>query len=296
MKLVEIAKNKTSSFLLILKFSSSSKNKKNRGVYEDDDEINIGECGNDVRFGDAKKGFVLCSMEPSGDRQEQDIVLLVNTQVFEFKDEQAWEGSRGKENHEFKSNCYTNNGYGDKRIEEFTKMMMRSRLFKIKADCKWKNHPQPPGYFKLNTDAAVDEQRNRMGYGWVLRNDTGQFVAAACILGRGLFTPKEAEAMAIREAFSWTKTHGVSRIQVKLNALQIVQSLKHSDDDSSFDLVILDIKDMLRSLNHVDISHVSRTANSVTHSLAREVCSMSVSQEWNSTPPFIVNALYFDLN
>nr|GMD52496.1 uncharacterized protein LOC109191080 [Ipomoea batatas] len=164
-----------------------------------------------------------------------------------------------------------------------------------KSASKWEKPTS--GFLKLNTDAAVDVQRNRMGYGWVLRDDTGQFVAAACIPGRGLFSPKEAEAMAIREALSWTKRHGVSKIQVESDALQIVQSLKLSSYDSSFDLVILDIKDMLRSLHHVDISHVSRTANSVAHSLAREACSMSVPQEWNSIPPsFIVNALYSDLN
>nr|GMD14271.1 uncharacterized protein LOC109154289 [Ipomoea batatas] len=113
----------------------------------------------------------------------------------------------------------------------------------------------------------------------------------------GLFTPREAEAIAIREALTWTKSRGISNIQVESDALQIVHSLKHNVDDSSFDLVILDIKDMLRSLINVDISHVNHTANIVAHNLARKACSMSVRKEWHTiSPSFIVNDLYYDLN
>nr|GLL27578.1 uncharacterized protein LOC109191080 [Ipomoea trifida] len=61
-----------------------------------------------------------------------------------------------------------------------------------KQEQKWEK--PSPGYLKLNTDAdaEVNPHTNRMSYGWVLRDDVGQFVAASCI-------PKEAEAMATRE-------------------------------------------------------------------------------------------------
>ncbi|XP_019197196.1 PREDICTED: uncharacterized protein LOC109191080 [Ipomoea nil] len=153
------------------------------------------------------------------------------------------------------------------------------------------------GFYKLNTDVAVSTLNRSMGFGWVLRNDTGQFVAAECIPGKGVFTPKEAEAMAIREALSWIKREGITHLQIESDALEIIQSLKQNDEDSSCDLILLDIKDLLRSIHHVAISYVSRTANVVAHSLAREACSMSVRQEWISVPPsFIVNELYSDLN
>nr|GLL44697.1 uncharacterized protein LOC109191080 [Ipomoea trifida] len=160
---------------------------------------------------------------------------------------------------------------------------------------KWTKPPR--GYLKLNSDAAVNHLANRMGFGWVIRNEYGQFVAAASIPGRGLFSPKEAEAMAIKEALSWLKSNGINNVQVETDALQVTQGLLQCGENSSFDIIIADINDLLRSLSRVAICYVNRTANSVAHSLAREACSLSVRQEWLSIPPsFIVNELYSDLN
>ncbi|XP_019198406.1 PREDICTED: uncharacterized protein LOC109192287 [Ipomoea nil] len=154
-----------------------------------------------------------------------------------------------------------------------------------------------PGYLKLNTDAAIDLENNRVGFGWVLRDDCGQFVAASSIPGEGASSPKEAEAMAIREALSWTKRINLHNVQIECDAQLVVQSLNHVQEVSSCDLVLLDVIDMLRSLTGVAISYVNRTANSVAHNLAREACSMSVRQEWVSTPPScIVNELCTDLS
>nr|GMD98074.1 uncharacterized protein LOC109154289 [Ipomoea batatas] len=69
-----------------------------------------------------------------------------------------------------------------------------------KPDQRWEK--PLPGYLKLNTYASVDPQSNITGYGWMLRNDAGQFVVVASIPGRGTFTPREAEAIAIREALT----------------------------------------------------------------------------------------------
>nr|GMC51180.1 uncharacterized protein LOC109192287 [Ipomoea batatas] len=56
---------------------------------------------------------------------------------------------------------------------------------------------------------------------------------------------------------------------------------------SSCDLVLLDVKDMLRSLTNVVISHVYRIANSVAHRLVREVCFLFVRRSaevrWRKT-------------
>nr|GMD72600.1 uncharacterized protein LOC109192287 [Ipomoea batatas] len=91
----------------------------------------------------------------------------------------------------------------------------------------------------------------------VLRDGEGQFIAASSIPSKGVFNPKEAEAMAIREALSWLKRHNYNFVQVETDALQIIQSLNQIGDASSFDLVLFDVKDLLCSLMHVAISHDS---------------------------------------
>lgn len=122
-------------------------------------------------------------------------------------------------------------------------------------------------------------------------------MAAACIRGGAVFSPKEAEAMAVREALSWLKNRDISQVQVETDSLQIIQSLKLNVEDSSFDLVISDVKDLLCSLSHVTIFHARRIANSVAHRLVREAYSLSVGKEWSFCPPsFIVNVLYSNLH
>ncbi|XP_031091127.1 uncharacterized protein LOC115996126 [Ipomoea triloba] len=159
---------------------------------------------------------------------------------------------------------------------------------------KWKN--PPPGRLKLNVDAAVNKTRGHMGFGWILRDDQGSFVAAVSTPWYGLFSVKEAEAIAVREALSWLKANNISHCDVEIDALQITQRLSSPLFYSHFDLILLDVKDLLSSIHDVSISHVKRSANRIAHLLARESLSMSERMEWNSSPPvFIVNSLYFDL-
>nr|GMD81138.1 Nuclear pore complex protein like [Ipomoea batatas] len=73
------------------------------------------------------------------------------------------------QNHEFKSNYYPGNGYGDVRIEEFTRMMMRSRSVSVamtsgpgdakKAGKGW-HFPSPMKVFRQSKAAKVVQERS----------------------------------------------------------------------------------------------------------------------------------------
>nr|GMC79700.1 uncharacterized protein LOC109184133 isoform X2 [Ipomoea batatas] len=60
----------------------------------------------------------------------------------------------------------------------------------------------PLGWFKVNTDAAVDSSTKVTGFGFIIRDSHGAFVAAARSSWKGILQPKIAEAIAIREALS----------------------------------------------------------------------------------------------
>lgn len=60
---------------------------------------------------------------------------------------------------------------------------------------------------KLNTNAVVDSENGKLGYGWVLRDENGLFKAATCNPGKCFYFPKMAEAIAIRETLTWMKSH-----------------------------------------------------------------------------------------
>lgn len=81
------------------------------------------------------------------------------------------------------------------------------------------------GWLKLNVDAAINKENSCMGFGCVLRNDLGQFIAAKGAYWMGSFTSREAEAVAIRETLSWLKSHNFDNIHVETDSLQVVQGL-----------------------------------------------------------------------
>ncbi|XP_019195631.1 PREDICTED: uncharacterized protein LOC109189292 [Ipomoea nil] len=88
---------------------------------------------------------------------------------------------------------------------------------------KW-TKPQP-GLLKMNVDAAINIQEAAMGLGSVIRDEDGKFIAARGEQWKGLFAPREAEAIAIREALSWLKLHNIDNVHVESDSLQVVQSL-----------------------------------------------------------------------
>ncbi|XP_019150973.1 PREDICTED: uncharacterized protein LOC109147770 [Ipomoea nil] len=71
------------------------------------------------------------------------------------------------------------------------------------------------GRLKLNTDAALNVEDNAMGFGWVLRDDVGNFLAAKNIRMPGLCAVREAEVLSIREALSWLRDTGLGAVDVE---------------------------------------------------------------------------------
>lgn len=65
---------------------------------------------------------------------------------------------------------------------------------------------------------------------------------------------------------------------------KLYKTLYMQEEVSSFDLILLDVKNMLGTFTNVTISHVNRTAIRVVLALAREAYSMSIGQEvWLGT-------------
>lgn len=58
-----------------------------------------------------------------------------------------------------------------------------------------------PGWIKVNIDAAVF-QDNTIGCGAVIRDAQGGFMAVRCKKIEGRWRPREAEAIALKEALS----------------------------------------------------------------------------------------------
>ncbi|XP_031130585.1 uncharacterized protein LOC116032236 [Ipomoea triloba] len=110
-------------------------------------------------------------------------------------------------------------------------------------DATWTKPQQ--GFLKLNVDVAIDKQGARMGFGCVVRDDLGHFVAARGSHWRGYYSSKEVEAVAIRESLSWLKTLNIDKVIIETDSLQVTQGLNSNLGDSSFHVVLSEIKNLM---------------------------------------------------
>lgn len=65
------------------------------------------------------------------------------------------------------------------------------------------------------------------------------------------------------------KLHGSDSVNVKTDALLVVQNLSRAKDTFSFNFLLLDINDSISQFNCLTISFAKQYANSVVHLLAR---------------------------
>ncbi|XP_035540266.1 uncharacterized protein LOC118344236 [Juglans regia] len=143
--------------------------------------------------------------------------------------------------------------------------------------------PPPMNVYKANWDASVDRVSCRMGVGVVVRNWEGH-VIATLRSSRSLFPDaKLAEAVATLRAVLFCKQLEISRLLIKIDALNVVNDLnKETMDWSTVDLIIQDIKSELKSLPYWSIPYISKKSNCIAHYLAKDALKLyeeSISME-----------------
>ncbi|XP_019161131.1 PREDICTED: uncharacterized protein LOC109157746 [Ipomoea nil] len=145
---------------------------------------------------------------------------------------------------------------------------------------------------KLNVDAAFNGYNGRAGFGWVLRDAHGAFLAAMAAPYGVAEDARMAEALGVREALSWLKEIGVQRVDVEIDAQEFFHAVRGEPGESYFDLVIDDIKDIASTIVDLQFLFVKRSGNQVANRIARESGSMTDRVSWFYIPPvFIVSLL-----
>lgn len=148
---------------------------------------------------------------------------------------------------------------------------------------KW---TKPPiGWTKVNVDTTLDINGRKMGFGCVMRDSYGNFIAARELPWHGLFKPGEAEAIGVREALKWIKEMKLDHVQVETNCLQVIKGIQNQPMVSSFDLIINDIEEIARDFSNLCFLFSKRSANKAAHMLAREALFKS---DLRITFPFLL--------
>ncbi|XP_031108689.1 uncharacterized protein LOC116013179 [Ipomoea triloba] len=132
----------------------------------------------------------------------------------------------------------------------------------------------PPSFYKLNIDVAMDDRRRCMGLGWVIRDELGTVVGVLMSRINGLYTVKEVEGMGAREALSWIKQKGWSRVILEMDAKVVTQAVYNGEILTPFGTIVQEILDLLNALPYVKFTFVKRSSNEFAHVIAkRALCN-----------------------
>ncbi|XP_019179256.1 PREDICTED: uncharacterized protein LOC109174474 [Ipomoea nil] len=117
---------------------------------------------------------------------------------------------------------------------------------------------QPPmqGSMQINVDVAMDFERHRMGFGWVMRDGMGVVVNMGWHKIGSLYSVREADAVGVREALSWIKCKGWNRVIVETDAQIVTTAVKGGTHNSPFGLIIHDIRSLLNQLHSVTLYYI----------------------------------------
>ncbi|XP_059458269.1 uncharacterized protein LOC132187853 [Corylus avellana] len=153
----------------------------------------------------------------------------------------------------------------------------------------WTKPPQ--GYVKINWDASVDKQRNRMGVGVVIRDHEGGVVAMFCTSKEFVQDPTMAEAIGAWEAVKLAQRLELRQALFEGDSLEVVRMMQREDGCwTTYGQIVNDAQERLQHLNGWGINHVGRSANGAAHQLAKLALGYVDTREWQELfPPSVLS-------
>ncbi|XP_058215721.1 uncharacterized protein LOC131326849 [Rhododendron vialii] len=125
------------------------------------------------------------------------------------------------------------------------------------------------GIFKIKVDGSWKEDMGKGGYGIVVRDYRGLFVAASMGFSQWCASSSIAEALAIRQGVHLGFQLGLGSIFVERDAQLLVKMLNGQvTTNQEVEMIIHDIQALSKNFQCCGFSFVRRTGNSVAHVLA----------------------------
>lgn len=124
------------------------------------------------------------------------------------------------------------------------------------------------GALKLNVDATLFNELSFMGVGIIIRNDRGVVLATQSIKIIGKFNPLTVELCAIRAGLVFPSKMGICVKFVENDSINAVAIVNSPSDLSSIDLIVSNIRSLLRLGGSGTYNFIPRSEKEVTHALA----------------------------
>ena len=132
--------------------------------------------------------------------------------------------------------------------------------------------------------------------GVIIRNEKGEVMGAMSAKGPRVTDSLEAKALACRKALEFAMDIGFSDIVIEGDCVQVINAIKASKANLSLlGHVVEDIQVLILGLRWAEVRWVKRSANLVTHNLARYAKNISNDVIWlQDSPTSALDSLYHD--
>ena len=87
--------------------------------------------------------------------------------------------------------------------------------------------PPPPGFGKINVDAALAKNATKFTMAVVARGEAGNFLGASALVMEGITDPEMAEAMACREGMALASDLVLQKFKLASDCLNVVRNLRN---------------------------------------------------------------------
>ena len=158
--------------------------------------------------------------------------------------------------------------------------------------------PPPPGFYKVNVDAATFKDTKATGIGVVIRDSLGMVVAALCRKLEAPLGPIEAKSKALEARILFALCHGYPTVVLEGDSQVLVNALVGSSPAPSTVVPVIEgILELCKGFSHFQFSHVKRQGNMSAHLVAKNAYSIVNDIVWvEEDPCFAKQALIHDVN
>uniref|UniRef100_A0A803PZ52 Reverse transcriptase domain-containing protein n=1 Tax=Cannabis sativa TaxID=3483 RepID=A0A803PZ52_CANSA len=145
-----------------------------------------------------------------------------------------------------------------------------------------------PGYYQLNTDAALCSSQGKLGFGAVINDWHGRIVAGLSIPSAGDLFPLMAEALALRASLNWCYHIRILIAVIETDSKLLVDRIYGRKRDLSvLSDVVEDIRSSLSLFPNASLHHVNRKNNNNAHLLAKKALGLDKELSWNGSVPVV---------
>jgi ribonuclease HI len=192
-------------------------------------------------------------------------------------------------------------GYNPAKSIELVKETLQTLEFPrenprpIRPVAKWQRPPD--GFVKINSDGAFNTSDNLAATGVVAREGL-LYRGAMGKTYRGISDPLIIETLALRDAVTYARGRGFSRVVFEVDSENLVHLWHNRATDRSMVKNVLDeISELSVFFTVFSLCHARREANQAAHSCAKFASIQDGLFSWDAEPPtFLVHSLQADCN